>query len=215
MATGLTDATYRLASRQTFALAAKRAIDIAGSALGLVLLAPVLPVVALLVRLEDGGPVIYRRRVVGRNGEFDSYKFRSMCRLADEMLGSDARLMREFARNYKLANDPRVTRIGRLLRTSSLDELPQLVNVLLGQMSLVGPRMITRAELAKYGESGRTLLTVRPGMTGYWQTEKRQRAPYEERVQMDMYYIRNWSLLFDLRILLKTPWAVIKGQGAC
>ncbi len=214
MATELTEARSPLASRRAIALTAKRVIDIAGSVLGLVLLAPVLPIVALLIKLEDAGPVIYRRRVVGQQGEFDAFKFRSMCRLADEILDSDTTLMREFARSYKLVNDPRVTRIGRLLRTTSIDELPQLVNVLLGQMSLVGPRMITKAELPKYGVSSRTLLSVRPGMTGYWQTERRQKASYEERVQMDMYYIRNWSLFFDLKILLKTPWAVIKAEGA-
>jgi lipopolysaccharide/colanic/teichoic acid biosynthesis glycosyltransferase len=201
-------------SRGAFASAVKRLIDAAGSALGLALLFPVFVVVGLLVRLEDGGAAIYRRRVVGPDGEFDAFKFRSMTPMADAQLHGDPRMLAEFTKNYKLVNDPRVTKIGKLLRTTSLDELPQLVNVLVGQMSLIGPRMITNDELSKYGEWRNLLLTVRPGMTGYWQTEGRQMTSYEERVQMDVFYIQNWSLLFDLKILAKTPWKVLKREGA-
>src|SRR5262249_88316 len=149
---------------------------------------------ALAVKLQDGGPAIYRRRVIGPSGEFDAYKFRSMRTDADSALAKNPALRREFERNFKLISDPRVTRIGAWLRRVSLDELPQLVNVLKGEMSLVGPRMITGPELAKYGDSGTLLLTVKPGLTGYWQVYGRQAVAYEERVQMDIFYIENWSL---------------------
>lgn len=210
----LVEAESTKSCRPATALIAKRLIDIAGSAIGLMMLSPLFLIVAILVKVEDGGPVIYRRRVMGREGEFDAYKFRSMCPAADAMLHSDVRLLSEFTKNYKLVNDPRITRIGGILRSTSIDELPQLVNVLAGQMSLIGPRMISRPELGKYDELGPELLTVRPGMTGYWQTEGRQKASYEERIEMDMYYIRNWSLLLDLKILFKTPWTVLKREGA-
>jgi lipopolysaccharide/colanic/teichoic acid biosynthesis glycosyltransferase len=133
---------------------------------------------------------------------------------ADAQLQGDPRMLAEFAKNYKLVNDPRVTRIGKVLRTTSLDELPQLLNVLFGQMSLIGPRMITKDELSRYGKWSELVLTVRPGMTGYWQTEGRQKTSYKERIQMDVYYIQHWSLLFDLKILVKTPWKVLQREGA-
>jgi lipopolysaccharide/colanic/teichoic acid biosynthesis glycosyltransferase len=214
MAIPLSEELIPITGRRPLAVGTKRLVDAVGSAVGLALLLPLFAVIALLIKFEDGGPIVYRRRVVGRKGEFNAYKFRSMCPTADARLQSNPAMLAEFTRNFKLVNDPRVTRIGTLLRSTSLDELPQLVNVLAGQMSLIGPRMITRAELVKYGESTPMLLTVRPGMTGYWQTQGRQKASYEERVRMDMHYIRNWSLLLDLKILLKTPWAVLKREGA-
>lgn len=201
-------------NRGTFSVAVKRLIDTAGSAFGLTLFLPVFIVVGLLVKLEDGGPAIYRRRVVGPHGEFDAYKFRSMVPMADAQLHGDPRMLAEFTKNYKLVDDPRVTKIGKVLRKASLDELPQLVNVLAGQMSLIGPRMITKDELSKYGRWSDLVLAVRPGMTGYWQTEGRQTTSYDERVQMDVFYIQHWSLLLDLKILAKTPWKVLKREGA-
>lgn len=192
----------------------KRALDFCGAAILLLLLLPVFAVLGLLVVLEDGRPVFYRRRVVGRRGEFDAFKFRSMCRNADARLAADPALQREFERNFKLERDPRVTRVGRVLRTLSLDELPQLFNVLKGQMSLVGPRMISPAELAKYGAHQHTLTSVKPGLTGYWQVHGRQTITYEERIQMDLYYINSWSLWMDLKILCQTPAAVFKREGA-
>ena len=201
-------------SRGLVAVAVKRLFDAVGSAIGLALLLPVFVLVGLLVRLEDGGPAIYRRRVVGREKEFDAYKFRTMIPGAEAQLQRNPRMLAEFAKNYKLVNDPRVTRVGKVLRSTSLDELPQLLNVLAGQMSLIGPRMITKDELSRYGEWSELVLSVRPGMTGYWQTEGRQKTSYEERIQMDVYYIRHWSLLFDLKILAKTPWKVLKREGA-
>jgi lipopolysaccharide/colanic/teichoic acid biosynthesis glycosyltransferase len=194
--------------------AIKRALDIGLSAVLLLLWLPLLAVLALLVRISDGGPALYRRRVVGRRGEFDAFKLRTMRTDADEMLRNDSTLRQEFLVKFKLRNDPRVTPIGKFLRRTSLDELPQLWNVLKGEMSLVGPRMVSPVELEKYGAAGWIFNCVRPGMTGYWQVEARQRVSYGERVEMDLFYVNNWSLLWDLRILLKTPARVIRGLGA-
>ncbi len=195
-------------------LAAKRALDFLGAGFLLLLMAPLFCFLSLLIRLQDGGAVIYKRRVVGPKGEFDAYKFRTMRPDADAILASNPSLRAAFERNFKLKSDPRVTPVGAFLRKYSLDELPQVFNVLKGEMSLVGPRMITAAELRKYGEYQELLLTVKPGLTGYWQVNGRQQISYEERVQMDVFYICNWSLLMDLKILLKTPFAVLRGEGA-
>jgi lipopolysaccharide/colanic/teichoic acid biosynthesis glycosyltransferase len=200
--------------RYGYELVIKRMIDIVGSGVILVLLSPLLLVLAFLIRLTDGSPIVHRRRVVGPSGDFDAYKFRTMVRDADALLAADPELRQAFSVQFKLKSDPRVTRLGEWLRKYSLDELPQLINVFVGQMSLVGPRMITASELTKYGNHRELLLTVKPGLTGYWQVRGRQNVSYEERVQMDMHYIANWSLLLDLVILLQTPAKVIFGQGA-
>src|SRR6185437_5499423 len=149
--------------------ALKRLQDVAISAFFLLILSPVLAFIALIIKLQDGGPVIYRRRVVGPGGAFDAFKFRSMRVDADEILAQNPALRAEFERNFKLISDPRVTKVGGWRRKLSLDELPQLLNVLRGEMSIVGPRMITAPELEKYGEFQALLLSVKPGLTGYWQ----------------------------------------------
>lgn len=192
----------------------KGCIDRVGAGLLIVVLGPLMALVCVLVLLDDGRPVIYRRRVLGTQGPFDAYKFRSMRRDADEMLTKDEELRSEFERNFKLKDDPRLTRVGAWLRKFSLDELPQLFNVVKGQMSLVGPRMISPPEIEKYGQYGKMLLTVKPGITGYWQVRGRQDVSYEERVRMDVYYIENWSLGMDLGILFRTPGKVFRKEGA-
>jgi lipopolysaccharide/colanic/teichoic acid biosynthesis glycosyltransferase len=192
----------------------KRSIDVAVSAALLVLLFPVLAAVGFLVMCDDGFPICYRRRVIGLAGSFDAFKFRTMVRNADSILASTPGLKAEFERNYKLKDDPRVTRVGAFLRRYSLDELPQLLNVLRGQMSLVGPRMITERELEKYGAHKGLVRSVKPGMTGSWQVRGRQNVSYQERVEMDAYYITQWSLGMDLRILAQTPRKVFKREGA-
>jgi len=189
-------------------------MDILGSGALLLLLSPLLLLLGILVRLLDGNPIIHRRRVVGPNGEFNAYKLRTMVQNADAILAKNIELQRAFAEQFKLKSDPRVTYLGGWLRKYSLDELPQLFNVLVGQMSLVGPRMITAPELDKYGVYRQLLLTVKPGLTGYWQVRGRQDVSYAERVRMDIHYITNWSLRLDMMILLKTPMKVIFGQGA-
>lgn len=200
-------------NRRSF-LGAKRVLDVAGACVLMLLLSPIYLAIACAVLLADGRPILYRRRVVGTRGEFDAFKFRTMRREADQMLRDDPELSAKFNANFKLKEDPRVTGLGRILRKFSLDELPQLWNVLQGQMSLVGPRMITAEELEKYGEHSELLLSVKPGLTGYWQVHGRQQVSYAERVQMDVHYIRNWNLALDLTLLLLTPLRVIRGHGA-
>ena len=192
----------------------KRGVDIIGSLLLIALLFPAFVILGLLVLVTDGRPMLFRRRCVGPRGEFDAFKFRTMRRDADQVLQRDQILRDAFHQNFKLKSDPRVTRLGSVLRKFSLDELPQLFNVLSGEMSLVGPRMITAPELQKYGEHQQLLLSVRPGITGYWQVYGRQEVSYEERVRMDVEYLRNWTLGMDLKLLWLTPWRVIHGRGA-
>lgn len=191
----------------------KRAIDLVGSSILLVLSAPVIFLLALRIKLHDSGPAFFRRRVVGPRGEFDAFKLRTMRVDADEVLQRDASLRRQFEVNFKLKNDPRITSIGARLRRSGLDELPQLWNVLKGEMSLVGPRMITPIELKKYGAAGWIFAAMKPGLTGYWQTSGAQQAGYDRRIEMDLFYAENWSLSFDLKILIKTPARVLRGPG--
>lgn len=192
----------------------KRALDLFGSALLLILFLPLLAVLGLLIKCHEGGPVLFRRRVMGPRGEFDAFKLRSMCVDADEVLRRDPTLRQEFEVNFKLQDDPRVTAVGAILRKASLDELPQLWNVLKGEMSLVGPRMITPAELEKYGEAEWIFRCVKPGLTGYWQVQGRQQVSYDRRIEMDLFYVQHWSFLLDLKILMKTPMRVFRGAGA-
>ena len=191
----------------------KRTIDLIGASLFLVLSAPVIFILALRIKRHDRGPAFFRRRVVGPQGEFDAFKLRTMHVDADEILRKDALLRRRFEVNFKLENDPRITRVGASVRRTGLDELPQLWNVLKGEMSLVGPRMITPIELKKYQDAAWIFSEMKPGLTGYWQTSGNQQTGYQRRVEMDLFYVENWSLLFDLKILLKTPARVLRGSG--
>jgi lipopolysaccharide/colanic/teichoic acid biosynthesis glycosyltransferase len=175
---------------------------------------PVIILLGLIIKLSDGGPIFYRRRVMGPKGSFDAFKLRTMRVDADRWLEQHPDLLEEFRKNFKLKEDPRVTKLGMFLRKYSLDELPQLLNVVKGQMSLVGPRMVSPPELEKYRPYQALLLTVKPGMTGYWQVGGRQEVSYEERVKMDVYYIQNWSLWYDFKILCLTVWKVLKREGA-
>jgi exopolysaccharide biosynthesis polyprenyl glycosylphosphotransferase len=182
---------------------------------GLIVIAPVLLGIALAIKLDSPGPIFHRRRVMGVNGSrFEALKFRTMHINGDEILARRPDLRAELALNHKLRQDPRVTRVGRLLRRTSLDELPQLFNVLRRDMSLVGPRMIAPDEMAQYDHWGINLLTVKPGITGLWQVSGRSNISYKERVQLDMYYIRNWSIWLDLQLLWQTIPAVLRGTGA-
>ena len=195
--------------------ALKRACDLLLASMACVCLLPVFGLLALAIKLSSPGPVLHRRRVVGRRGHpFDAFKFRTMRPDADSMLDELPELKRQYTANYKLMDDPRRTAIGRFLRKYSLDELPQLFNVLRGEMSLVGPRIITAPELSKYGDRAGLLLTVRPALTGLWQVSGRQNVSYDQRVELDMYYIQNWSLWLDAQILCRTPLVVLKSEGA-
>ena len=193
----------------------KRVLDLLVSSIMLLVLWPLMLVIAVAVKFDSPGPVFHHRRVVGVGGKlFDALKFRTMYLDADERLARDPELRREFEENYKLKDDPRVTRVGRLLRRTSLDELPQLFNVLKGQMSLVGPRIITSEERTRYGKWRMNLTTVKPGITGLWQVSGRSDLSYTERVRLDMHYIRNYSLWLDLHLLYRTIPVVLKGSGA-
>lgn len=180
------------------------------------ILLPIMLFIALLIKLDSPGPILYRRRVLGIGGkEFDAFKLRSMYQNADEILAKFPDLEAELREKHKIREDPRVTRIGRWLRRSSLDEIPQFINVMKGQMSLVGPRMISPGEVSKYGKMYANLLTVKPGMTGLWQVSGRSDLSYEERVALDMHYIRNYSIWSDIQILFfQTPRALLKREGA-
>jgi len=182
---------------------------------GLILISPLMLLIALIVKLDSPGPIIYRRKVMGVNGiTFDAFKFRTMRVNGDEILNASPELKAELELNHKLKVDPRVTRAGRILRKLSLDELPQLFNVLKHQMSLVGPRIISPEEMPLYQQWGTNLLTIRPGISGLWQVSGRSDVSYEERVRLDMYYIRNWTVWLDINLLVRTIPAAIKGKGA-
>lgn len=200
----------RLTPQEAFV---KRCADIIGAALGMVLLFPLFAAIAVAIKRDSPGPVIYRRRVLGQGGKvFDAFKFRSMYVDGDDRLTPDEWV--ELQTSHKLKDDPRVTPVGQFIRKYSLDELPQLANVLFGQMSLIGPRMITPAEQEKYGRWDKNLLTVKPGLSGLWQVSGRSDVSYEERVNMDMQYIRNYSAWLDIHLFFRTIATVIKGEGA-
>jgi len=198
---------------------AKRALDIIGAGLGLVVLSPFFLIVALMVR-ADGGPAFFAHQRVGRGGKlFGCLKFRSMVidsqsRL-EALLASNPAARAEWEATRKLKNDPRITRIGRFLRSTSLDELPQLINVLRGEMSLVGPRPVQEAEIDRYyGASAAHYMAVRPGITGLWQVSGRSETSYESRVALDVAYVSRPSMIADLAILFRTPFAVLSRRGA-
>ncbi len=197
------------------ALLVKRAVDIVGAVVGLTLGAPLLALIALAVRLDSPGPVIFRQTRVGLHGRlFEMYKFRSMHVGAEEQQDMLAEFNEADGPIFKIKDDPRLTRVGRILRRMSLDELPQLVNVLRGEMSLVGPRPPIPSEVEKYQEWHKKRLEAPPGMTGLWQVSGRSRLSFDEMVLLDIYYIENWSLWLDLKILLRTIPKVLMGEGA-
>lgn len=197
----------------------KYIFEVLGGALAFILLIPIMLVIAAAIKIDSSGPIGYSHRRVGKNGkEFNCYKFRTMAVNADEMLekmlAEDECLREEWERSFKLKNDPRVTRIGKILRKSSLDELPQIINVIKGEMSLVGPRPIVQEEVARFGDYAKDCLMVRPGMTGLWATSGRSDMEYEERAQMEAWYVHNWSLWLDISILFKTIASVFRMKGA-
>lgn len=196
-------------------LITKRLFDIFLSLGGIIFLLPVFLCIAFCIKLDDGGSVLHFREIVGKHGKkFYALKFRTMIPDADGYLAKHPELMQKFKQNMKLMHDPRITRVGRFLRKTSLDELPQLFNVVMGQMSLVGPRIIHPSELARYGDYAQKRLSVHPGITGLWQISGRQHISYDERVQLDMQYIDSRSFIVDLVILVKTLKVFIVHTGA-
>ena len=163
------------------------------------------PIVWVLIQLEDPGPLFHRREFVDQDGSIRYYlKFRTMVRDADEIINNDPEMKRRFSENHKLRHDPRVLGVGRFLRKFSIDEFPQFFSVLTGQLSFVGPRVISEAEKVRYGKFLQKRLTVKPGLTGYWQVMGRQTTTYDERILMDMHYIDHWSIWLDLVIIMNT-----------
>jgi exopolysaccharide biosynthesis polyprenyl glycosylphosphotransferase len=195
--------------------AVKFVMDYLLAIVSLILLSPFFLLIAFLIKRSSPGPVLHRRLVMGLNGkQFHALKFRTMVINGEEVLDQHPELKSELQKNHKLKNDPRITPIGAFLRKYSLDELPQLLNVLKRDMSLVGPRMISPEEATRYKQFVMNLLTVLPGITGLWQVSGRSDISYEERVRLDMYYVRNWSLWLDLQLLFQTIPAVLRAKGA-
>ena len=199
----------------------KRIIDIIGSIIGILILIPTTLIIYLARKVlkEDKGPLFYEQLRYGKNGKvFRLYKFRSMCIGADkklkEYLENNDEAREEFEKTHKLQNDPRITKIGNYLRKSSLDELPQMINILKGDMSFVGPRPVVEKEVEEYGTNKDKFLSVRPGLTGYWQVNGRSNTTYEERMKMELYYVDNCSMCLDIRIFFKTFITVFKKEGA-
>ncbi|WP_373636873.1 sugar transferase [Yoonia sp. BS5-3] len=198
----------------------KRCTDIIGAAILLVFFAPLLALIAAILYFRYGGDVLFRHERLGRNGDrFACLKFRTMHQDSQkhltDFLAKHPLMRQEWERTQKLAHDPRVHGLGRILRKSSLDELPQLINVLRGEMSLVGPRPITSAEAEKYAEDFAYYLALRPGITGLWQVSGRNDTTYAERVAFDVQYYKNRTFLLDIKILLRTIAVVFTGKGAC
>ena len=198
---------------------AKRLLDIAIAGVALIFVLPLLTAVGLLIRLQDGGKAVYAQKRYGRNGRtFMCYKLRSMVANADErlqeILAQDPEARAEWEETQKLTNDPRITPLGHFIRKTSIDELPQLINILRGEMSLVGPRPIVENEISKYGEFYRDYCAVRPGLTGLWQVEGRSDTTYEQRVQLDVKYAHTRNFTGDIMIMLRTVPAVLMSRGA-
>lgn len=197
-------------------LAAKRIFDILSSLCLLAVIWPVFLVIAGAVKLDSKGPVIYRHKRIAQDGaEFYLYKFRSMVVNAEEMIEKFTPAQkREWENNFKLADDPRITRSGAFLRRTSLDELPQLINILQGNLSVVGPRPIVEEELEKYGPDKARFLRAKPGLTGYWQAYVRSDCSYEQRMDMELFYVDNANFWWDLKIVFATIRSLLKGKGA-
>ena len=194
----------------------KRMFDIVVSVIALLLAFPIFLVIALAIKLEDHGPVFYKHKRVGKNGKtIYLYKFRSMVVDAEtKMKEFTKEQQEEFQKFYKLTDDPRITKIGKNLRKTSLDELPQLLNILKGDMSIIGPRPVVEKELNKFGNGQDLLLSVKPGLTGLWACSGRSDTTYEERVKKELYYAENYSMKLDLLCFFKTCLSVVKGTGA-
>jgi lipopolysaccharide/colanic/teichoic acid biosynthesis glycosyltransferase len=198
---------------------AKRILDVVVASIALIFVLPLLVVVGVLIRLQDGGQAVYSQKRYGRNGRtFKCYKLRSMVANADqrliEILAQDPDARIEWDQTQKLTHDPRITPLGRFIRKTSIDELPQLFNILKGEMSIVGPRPIVENEITKYGEFYRDYCSVRPGLTGLWQVEGRSDTTYEQRVQLDVKYATTRNFTGDIMIMLRTVPAVLLSRGA-
>jgi len=202
----------------------KRTIDIIGALIGCIILLPLTLIIWVAnIITKDNGPVFYAHKRIGKNGkEFKMYKYRTMCMNADDMVKDEESMkkyftdeqIKEWKENYKIEDDPRITKIGKFLRRTSLDEIPQVFNILKGDLSIIGPRPVVEEELEKYAEKKDKFLSVTPGLTGYWAANGRSDTDYEERMEMELYYIDNIGLKLDTKIFFKTIISVLKREGA-
>lgn len=194
----------------------KRFMDVILATIALVVLSPIFLVIAIAIKIESKGPVLFKHTRIGKDGKIIKlYKFRSMVINAEELIKTfTPEQMKEYKENYKLTNDPRITKVGNFLRKTSLDELPQLLNIIKGDLAIIGPRPVVADELKKYGPNTEKFLSVTPGLTGYWAANGRSCTTYEQRMQMELYYIDNLSLKMDVKVFFKTIEAVIKREGA-
>lgn len=202
----------------------KRTIDIIGALIGCIILLPLTLCIWIAnIIAKDNGPIFYAHKRVGKNGkEFRMYKYRTMCNKAQDMVKDEDSMKRyfteeqieEWKENFKIEDDPRITKVGRFLRRTSLDEVPQVINILKGDLSIIGPRPVIGEELEKYEENTERFLSVTPGLTGYWAANGRSDTSYEERMQMELYYVENASLKLDIQIFFKTIISVLKREGA-
>lgn len=194
----------------------KRIVDFILSFIGLIVLSPAFLFLSIIIKIDSKGPVFFAHKRIGKNGNaIKIYKFRTMHKDAEAMIENfTEEQMKEYKENYKLKEDPRITRVGKILRKTSLDELPQILNILKGELSIIGPRPVVESELEKYGPNKSKFLSVKPGLTGYWQANGRSSTTYEERMDMELYYIENRSLWLDIKLFFKTIISVIKREGA-
>lgn len=197
-------------------MSVKRVFDLVISTIGLIILSPIFLILAIIVKLDSKGSVFFAHTRYGKNGKkFKMYKFRTMYENAQDMINDfTPEQMKEWKENFKLQDDPRITKVGKFLRKTSLDELPQIVNIIKGDLSIIGPRPVIEEELEKYGENKEKFLSVTPGLTGYWQANGRSSTTYEQRMEMELYYIDHISPKLDFKIFFKTIESVIKKEGA-
>ena len=214
----LNNGLVRTGIRRKVYLGIKRIFDIVASLLAIILLSPVFLIFIVLIRIDSKGKAFYKHKRIGKYGKYIYlYKFRSMYIDADDRLKEllkDPKMKKEWKENFKLEDDPRITKIGKFLRKTSLDELPQLLNILKGDMSIVGPRPVIDEEIKKYGKNQKKFLSVTPGLTGWWACNGRSDITYEERIKLELYYVDHCSLLLDIKCILKTVIAVLRKSGA-
>ena len=194
----------------------KRGIDFILALCGLIVLSPIFLILCIWIKLDSKGPILFKQKRIGINKSyFNIYKFRTMYENAQDMINDfTPEQMKEWKENFKLQDDPRITKVGKFLRKTSLDELPQIVNIMKGDLSIIGPRPVIEEELEKYGENKEKFLSVTPGLTGYWQANGRSSTTYEQRMEMELYYIDHISPKLDFKIFFKTIESVIKKEGA-
>lgn len=194
----------------------KGIVDLLCSLIGIVILFPLFLIISILIKASSKGPVFFVQERIGINGrKFKLYKFRTMVNNAEDLIASfTPEQKKEWKENFKLVDDPRITKIGKFLRKTSLDELPQLINIFKGDMSFVGPRSIIDEELLWYGDQKEKLLTLKPGLTGWWAVNGRSNVPYPERCDLELYYVDHFSLYLDIVIIFRTIGAIIKKDGA-